>query len=70
MRDGRVLFTLAEAASRLDPPISLRTLRRIVAVAGLEHHGLTEKSHRPAKLFDSSDLDYLHAAWVRGEVHG
>jgi hypothetical protein len=64
----RVLLTLHEAAGYLDPPISYRTLRAVVAVAGLEPSG-----HRPAPgkaipLYDSADLDRLHASWVRGEV--
>lgn len=65
----RVLFTLAEAVTRLDPPIALRTLQALVAGAGLRSHGTRPCAvGRPPALFDSADLDRLHAEWVRGRI--
>lgn len=65
-----VPLTLAEAAQRLDPPIHVRTLRALVAGAGLKplSIGPPYGPGRLARYFDSAELDQLHAAWVRREV--
>lgn len=67
------LLTVSEAVQRLDPPISRQSLTALVANAGLEpvaHTRIrrTSRRGRPAALYHSSDLDRLHAAWVRGDL--
>lgn len=59
-------ITLAEAAElRLDPPISLRTLTRLVAAEGIQPVGIRRGVRgRPAPLYSKRDLDVAHATWV------
>ncbi|MGH9249430.1 MAG: hypothetical protein ACRD0W_07950 [Acidimicrobiales bacterium] len=61
-----VLITLAEAADRLDPPITRRTLERLVAHTRLAYVRVRRgRRGRSPRLFRSADLDRIHAAWVR-----
>jgi hypothetical protein len=57
-------FTLAEAAAILDPPISERQLRAIVAALRLEPCGQRRdgRSGRPAARYPAAELMRLHAA--------
>lgn len=61
-------FTVADAVTRLDPPISARSLRALIAVTELASTGVTQRRGRPAHTYDSADLDALHAAWVDGRI--
>jgi hypothetical protein len=64
-----VLLTLPEAASWLDPPITLKTLRRAVAAAGLRPRGHRRVPiGRPAALYASDELFQVHAAWVHAQA--
>ncbi len=61
-----VAFTLAEAATVLDPPMTERQLRRIVTALGWEPdgHRYTGKDGRPPACYDATRLLKLHAALV------
>lgn len=65
----RVLLTLAEAADRLDPEVGIRTLQRLAAAGRLQRYGERRSGPgRPAALYDSSELDRVHAEWVNARV--
>lgn len=59
-----VTLTLAEAAAVLDPPISERQLRAIVAALRWQPagHHRTGQAGRPAARYDAAELMKLHAA--------
>lgn len=59
-----VTLTLAEAATMLDPPVSERQLRAIVAALRWQPSGVryTGRAGRPAPRYDAAELMRLHAA--------
>lgn len=59
-----VALTLAEAASVLDPPLTERQLRQIVAALGWQPSGRRSNGRRghPVWTYDSAALLALHAA--------
>lgn len=68
-----VTLTLAEAAAMLDPPITTRQLRAIVAALGWQPcgHRRTGQAGRPAARYDAAELMRLHAAlapWLAGNA--
>ena len=59
-----VTLTLAEAAMVLDPPVSERQLRAIVAALHREPsgHRRNGRAGRPAARYDAAEIMKLHAA--------
>lgn len=59
-----VTLTLAEAAQVLDPPVSERQLRAIVAALRLQPCGQRRDGRpgRPAARYDATEILRLHAA--------
>jgi hypothetical protein len=57
-------FTLAEAATVLDPPMTEQQLRAIVTALGWQPdgHRHTGRAGRPAPAYDATRLMQLHAA--------
>ena len=61
-----VAFTLREAATVLNPPVTERQLRQIVTALGWkpDSHRHTGKGGRPADCFPAERILRLHAALV------
>lgn len=59
-------FTLAEAVTVLDPPMTEQQLRMIVRALGWQPAGkrYTGRSGHPGSTFDAAELMRLHAALI------
>lgn len=63
---ANLAFTLAEAATVLDPPLSEQQLRMVIRALGRQPdgHRYTGRSGHPASTYDAAWLMRLHGALI------